>query len=79
VDGLGSVFDFFGHPLGPPNCNGEVLSDTLIYQPGQWVTALNQPASKEYTGPQSGSGCGSPAESTLHFSVQRFPPGGLFA
>ena len=79
VDGMGEVFDFLGHPLGPPNCNGEVLSDTFIYQPGQWVKALNQPASKEFTGPPGGKGCGSPAESTLHFSVQRFPPGGLFA
>jgi hypothetical protein len=79
VDGMGEVFDFFGHPLGPPNCNGQVLSDTFIYQPGQWVKALNQPASKEFTGPPSNKGCGSPAESTLHFSVQRFPPGGLFA
>jgi hypothetical protein len=79
VDGLGEAFDFFGHIAGPPNCNGEVLSNTFIYQPGQWLKALNQPASKEFTGPHSGKGCGSPAQSTLHFSAQRFPAGGVFA
>jgi hypothetical protein len=78
VDGMGQAFDFLGRPPGPPNCNGEVLSDTFIYQPGQWVKALNEPASKQFTGPPGGKGCGSPAESTLHFSVQRFPAGGLF-
>ena len=78
VDGMGQVFDFLGHPPGAQNCNGEVLSDTFIYQPGQWLKALNEPASKQFTGPPGGQGCGSPAESTLHFSVQRFPAGGLF-
>lgn len=78
VAGLGEAFDFLGIHAGPPNCNGEVLSDTFIYQPGQWVQSVNRPASKNYTGPQGNERCGSPPESTLSFSVQRFPPGGIF-
>jgi hypothetical protein len=78
VDGLGEAFDFLGIHAGPPNCNGEVLSDTFIYQPGQWVQSVNRPASKNYTGPQGNERCGSPPESTLNFSVQGFPPGSIF-
>jgi len=78
VKGLGEAFDFLGIHAGPGNCNGEVLSDTIIYQPGEWVQAVNRAASKTYIGPQGNERCGSPPESALNFSVQRFPPGGIF-
>ena len=78
VSGLGQAFDFLDIHFAPANCNGEVLSDTFIYQPGQWVQSVNRPASKTYTGPQGNKRCGSPPESILNFSVQRFPPGGIF-
>jgi hypothetical protein len=78
ISGFGEAFDFMGIHAGPANCNGEVLSDTFIYQPGEWVQSINRPASKSYTGPQGNERCGSPPESTLNFSAQRFPPGGIF-
>jgi len=78
VKGLGEAFDFIGVHFGPPNCNGEVVKDTLLYQPGEWVRAVGQPAQKQYTAPAGSDRCGSPAQSLLRFSAQRFPAGSLF-
>jgi hypothetical protein len=61
VDGCGldSVFDFLDIHFGPANCNGEVLRDTIAYQPVELMQAINQgSASRESTGPQEDSRCG---------------------
>ena len=73
ISALSDVFDFLGIHVGPPNCNGEVLHDTLTFQPGELVQAVNHPASREYTGPQEEDRCGGAPESKVNFSVQRIP------
>ena len=79
ISKLGDLFDVLGIHIGPPNCNGEVLHDTLTFQPGELEKAVNQSSSREYTGPQQNSRCGGAPESRVHFSVVRdVPPGGLF-
>jgi hypothetical protein len=67
---LSDVFDFLGVHFGPPNCNGEVFHDTLVFQPGELGQAVNQIASREYTGPQENDRCGSP-QSKINFSIRR--------
>jgi hypothetical protein len=70
---LGEVFDFLGIHAGPPNCNGVVLHDTLTYQSGELLQAVNRPSFRDYTGPQEESRCGSAPESRVNFSVRRGP------
>ena len=59
---LSDVFDFLGLHFGPANCNGEVLSDTLTFLPGEMAQAVDRPASRDYTGSQGNERCGSPPE-----------------
>lgn len=68
VNTLGDVFDFLGIHIGPPNCNGEVLHDTLTYQPTDLIQAVDMPASKELTGPRENNRCGSP-KTKVNFSI----------
>jgi hypothetical protein len=77
VSTLSDVFDFLGIHIGPPNCNGEVLHDTLTYPPGALAQAVNHPASREYTGPQEEGRCGGAPESKVNFTVLRSVTGGL--
>lgn len=70
VGTLSDVFDFLGIHIGPPNCNGEVLHDTLTFQPNELVQAVNQLASREYTGPQGESRCGAAPKSKVNFSIR---------
>ena len=58
IGALSDAFDFLGIHAGPPNCNGEVLHDTLTFQPGELLQAVNRPASREYVGPQNEERCG---------------------
>jgi hypothetical protein len=69
VNTLGDVFDFLGLHIGPPNCNGEVLHDTLTYQPNELIQAVNTHASKEIGGPQKSERCGAPPLTRVHFSI----------
>jgi hypothetical protein len=72
IDGLSDAFDFLGIHVGPANCNGEVLHDTLTYQPAELEAAIGQgPASREYTGPQENRRCGSPPRSKVTFQMFR--------
>jgi hypothetical protein len=68
VDTLGDIFDFVGGHIGPPNCNGEVLRDTLTYQPNDLIQAVDRPASKELAGPRENDRCGSP-QTKVNFSI----------
>lgn len=76
---LNDVFDFLDIHFGPPNCNGEVFHDTLIYPPGALPQAAGHAASREYTGPQEESRCGGAPESKVNFMVLRPIFGGLTA
>jgi hypothetical protein len=58
ISTLSDVFDFLGIHVDAPNCNGEVLHDTLTFQPNELKLAINKPASKEFTGPQENDRCG---------------------
>jgi hypothetical protein len=73
ISTLGDAFDFLGIHFAPPNCNGEVLHDTLTFQPGELARAAEQPASREYTGTQDNSRCGGPPRTKLNFSIHRSP------
>jgi hypothetical protein len=73
VSTLSDLFDFLGIHFGPANCNGEVLHDTLTFQPDELRRAVNQPSSKEYEGPQTNSGCGLAPHSKVNFSIHLFP------
>jgi len=48
ISTLSDVFDFLHIHAGPPNCNGEVLHDTLTFQPNQVKQSIGQSASREY-------------------------------
>jgi hypothetical protein len=76
---LSDVFDFLGLHFGPPNCNGEVLKDTLNYLPGELAQAVDRPVSRQYTGPQTNERCGSAPESKVTFNVRRLPGEGLIS
>jgi hypothetical protein len=78
LDGLGKGFDSLGPIAGPPNCNGEVPSDTFIYQTGQWMKALNQPGRRKSPARQR-PGLRITRAVALHLAVQRFPAAGLCA
>jgi hypothetical protein len=69
IDTLSDIFDFFDLHAGPPNCNGEVLRDTLTYQPIELHQALNMPASKEISGPRENDRCSVP-HTKVNFSIQ---------
>jgi hypothetical protein len=71
IDGLGEVFDFIGVEGGPPNCDGEVLHDTLPYNPHELAGALDQKVSRQYTGPQEQTDCGDPPVSKVNFSIHK--------
>jgi hypothetical protein len=73
IDALSDVFDFLGVHFGPPNCNGEVLQDTVVYQPGELARAAGQPASRDYTGPQSNERCGGAPVTRVNFEVLSVP------
>ncbi|WP_161974648.1 hypothetical protein [Piscinibacter terrae] len=75
VSTLSDVFDFLGIHIGPANCNGEVLHDTLTYQPNELQQAVNRQASRHYTTPQTNKRCGRDPESTVSFSVVMVLPG----
>ena len=75
---LSDVFDFIGAHFGPPNCNGEVFNFTLEYKPGELARALNQPASREITGPQAQERCGGAPRSKVNFKVVQQPAFGFF-
>jgi hypothetical protein len=68
---LSDVFDFLGIHIGPPNCNGEVLHDTLTFLPNELAQAVNQPASREYTGTQENARCGGAPRTKVNFIVRR--------
>ncbi len=69
VETLSDVFDFLGVHIGPPNCNGEVLHDTLTYLPGDLSRVVNQSASREYTGTQEEDRRGGAPETKVSFTV----------
>ena len=71
IEGLGEVFDFLDIDFGPPNCNGEVLHDTLVYNPYELAQARDQNASRQYTGSQEESDCGDPPVSKVNFSIHK--------
>jgi len=73
ISTLGDVFDFLDIHFAPPNCNGEVLHDTLIFLPNELAQAVGGLASREYTGPQQNDRCGSPPKSKLNFVIRRVP------
>src|SRR6266700_836382 len=66
---LSDVFDFLHIHAGPPNCNGIVFQDTIIYQPNELLKARNKPASKEYTGTQDNERCGDAPVTKMNFSI----------
>jgi hypothetical protein len=75
---LSDVFDFLGIHAGPPNCNGEVVNDVLVFQPGELAQAVGRPASRQKIGPQTNERCGGAPETKVDFSVFR-PSDGLNA
>ena len=74
----GDAFDFLGIHFGPANCNGEVLHDTLVFEPGQLARDANISQTRSYKGPQENDRCGAPPEYRMNFSVQHFTHGGIF-
>ena len=78
ISTLGDVFDFLGIHAGPANCNGEVFHDSVTYQAGELAKALNQSASRQYTGPKKSDRCGGAPESKINFRVIRDVPDGGF-
>ena len=79
ISTLSDVFDFLHIHLGPPNCNGNVFSDTLTFLPGELAKAVGTVSSRNYTGPQQNSRCGDAPQSTITFSVTRIPADGLIS
>jgi len=73
----GDAFDFLGIHFGPANCNGEVLHDTIVFQPGELSQAVDKSQTRSYTGSQGNDRCGAPPEYRIDFSVQHFPHGVL--
>jgi hypothetical protein len=73
---LSDIFDFLGIHAGPPNCNGEVVNDVLVFQPGELAQAVGRPASREKTGPQENARCGGAPVTKVNFLVFR-PSEGL--
>jgi hypothetical protein len=77
IDVLSDVFDFLDIHIAPPNCNGVVLQDTLTFQPGELERAVDQSASREYTGPEGNERCGGAPQTKMNFSVHHQPRDGL--
>ena len=69
ISTLSDIFDFLGIHAGPPNCNGVIFQDTLVYQPNELSVARNKPASKEYTGTQENERCGDAPVTRMNFSI----------
>lgn len=70
ISTLSDIFDFLGIHIGPPNCNGIVFQDTIVYQPNELSNARNKPASKEYTGSQGNERCGDAPVTVMNFAIQ---------
>lgn len=71
IKALSDVFDFLGIHFGPPNCNGQVLQDTLTFMPNELAQAVNQPSSREYSGTQENDRCGSAPKTKVNWSIRR--------
>ena len=69
ISTLSDIFDFLNIHVGPPNCNGIVFQDTIVYQPNELLNARNKPASKEYTGTQDNERCGDAPVTKMSFSI----------
>jgi hypothetical protein len=69
ISTLSDIFDFLHIHIGPPNCNGVVFQDTIIYQPNELLNARNKPASKEYTGTQNSERCGDAPVTRMNFAI----------
>jgi hypothetical protein len=69
ISTLSDIFDFLHIHIGPPNCNGIVFQDTIVYQPNELLNARNKPASKEYTGTQDNERCGDAPVTKMNFSI----------
>jgi hypothetical protein len=69
ISTLSDIFDFLHVHVGPPNCNGIVFQDTIVYQPNELLNARNKPASKEYTGTQDNERCGDAPVTRMNFSL----------
>src|ERR1043165_8995991 len=75
VSTLSDVFDFLHIHVDAPNCNGEVLHETLTFQPNELKQALGRLASIEYPNPDSPAPpqperCGLGPHTNVGFSVQ---------
>jgi len=75
IGALSDIFDFLNMHIGPANCNGEVLHDTLTYTASDLRQGLGQAASRTYAGPQSNGRCGAPPHTQVDFSVALLPAG----
>jgi len=64
-DILNAVSDLFG----PPQCNGQVLSDYVLFTPGQPFPDLT--ITKTYTSPEKLEDCGNPAMTSIQLTMQR--------
>lgn len=69
ISTLSDIFDFLHIHIGPPNCNGIVFQDTIVYQPNELLNARNKTASKEYTGSQDNERCGDAPVTKMNFSI----------
>jgi hypothetical protein len=68
------IFDFLHIHVGPPDCNGEVLHDTLTFLPDQLKQAMGQSASREYPNdqqpaPPQPEGCGLAPHTKVTFMI----------
>lgn len=70
IDTLGDVFDFLDIHIAPANCNGVVLTDTLVYLPNEVHQARNQVATREFEGSQENSRCGAPPKTRVTFAIR---------
>jgi hypothetical protein len=70
IDTFSDVFDFMGIHAGPPNCNGAILQDSIVFLPNELLTAKNQIATREYASTQENSRCGAAPKTIVTFSVQ---------
>jgi hypothetical protein len=71
VSTLSDIFDFLNFHIAPPNCNGEVFHNTFTYTANEWQQAIEQPASRTYTGPQDNSRCGLLPHTKVHFAIYK--------
>jgi hypothetical protein len=69
IPGLADLANLFQNAVGEPDCNGLVLSDYVIFLPGQPREPIF--ISKQYTGPGGGGRCGDPPITNLQIALQR--------